>query len=125
MLSVTIKTKPNNWFLKVIRVLFFYISGKHFKISVYVKNHGQTTFQGGTIKIHVRYAFGQFQETIEGKIDIIKPDKRIPSPFLTTFETFEQKGVGGLACHLGKNGEGGIEISNNLPKNRNKPGLLR
>ena len=83
MLSVTIRTKPITRFIKIrkesklIHVPFIYVSGKQFKISVYVKNHGKTDFQGGTIKIYVRYTFGQFQETIKGKIGTIKPDKEV------------------------------------------------
>jgi hypothetical protein len=72
-LHIQVKTKPVTSFAKIIRVPFFFVNGGNFLISAYAKNLGATTFNGGSISINVKYAFGQLWENIKGKIGKIEP----------------------------------------------------
>jgi hypothetical protein len=81
MLSVTVKTKPITLFFRVIRILFFYVNGSHFRISSYVKNFDSPTFQGGKLTVYVKYAFGQLYEEIEGKVGAIKQGEKVRVDF--------------------------------------------
>lgn len=67
---VKIKTKPITRILRFIPFPF-YVHGHNFKISISIKNLGSQTFNGGTINIFVRYAFGNLKEQMSGTIPLI------------------------------------------------------
>ncbi len=60
MLQLIVKTKPLTVFFRFLRVLFFYVNGHDFLITVYAKNHSSNRFEGGDLIIHVKYAFGGY-----------------------------------------------------------------
>jgi hypothetical protein len=77
-LNLVVKTKPTAVFFRFIRVIFFYVNGGHFLISVYAQNLDKhPRFEGGELRIHVKYAFGQLYEEIMGEIGPINPGETV------------------------------------------------
>lgn len=73
-LHVDVTTKPQTRLLKYLPVPFLYVHGNHFKISISIKNLGSAKFNGGEIRVLIKYAFGNLSEGLRVKIPAIDVD---------------------------------------------------
>jgi len=76
-LQVNIKTKPYTRLLKYIPVLFLYVHGNHFKISISIKNLGSARFNGGELRVLIFFAFGNLKEQLPVTVPSIDINEEI------------------------------------------------